>query len=106
MHKTDARSVALSSPSAALTRYKAQVCEHSPQRQFVYRWLRKRLCQRKAVPEAGAVPVAGLCQRKGGQTVHCAGVAARGKQTDNGTDNLKKTIDMGKISGKMCYLSA
>ena len=60
MHKTDAKSAALSSPNAALTRYKAQVCEHSPRRQFVYRWLREllrqwqgcvsgKLCQRKAM---------------------------------------------------------
>lgn len=56
MHKTDARSAALSSPSVALTRYKAQVCEHSPRRQFVYRWLRERLRQWKVVS------VAGLCQ--------------------------------------------
>ena len=113
MHKTDSKSAALSSPSAALTRYKATVCEHSPQRKFVYRWLRKRLCQRRGCASywfvsAESCAIELLCERKGGQTVRCAGssVAVRGKQTDNGTDNLKKTINMGKISGKMCYLSA
>lgn len=103
MHKTNARSAASSSPSEALTRYKAKVCEHSPQRQFVYRWLRKQLCQRKAVSLNCCVS-----ERAGrlSAVAEASLVAVRGKQTDNGTDNLKKTINMGKISGKMCYLSA
>lgn len=103
MHKTDARSAALSNPSAALTRYEAKMREHSPQRQFVYRRLRKRLCQRKAVSLNCCV------SERTGSPFAVAGassVAVRGKQTNNGTDNLKKTINMGKISGKMCYLSA
>ncbi|NYI25087.1 hypothetical protein FHX51_000035 [Aeriscardovia aeriphila] len=103
MHKTDARSAALSSPSAALTRYKAKVCEHSPQWKFVYRWLRKRLCQRKAVSLNCCVS-----ERAGrlSAVAEASSVAVRGKQTDNGTDNLKKTINMGKVSGKISHLSA